>query len=105
MLPKINTNLICTKLLTEMLSYVKIEVDGTEVKNNLLSPNIQQCIRVVDNTYKIAEKQTKIETEFEIRMKNKEGKKIFCCLLKEIYKIVDKQTQEGYSVWHQRKAR
>ena len=91
------TNLICTKSLIEMLSFLRIEKDGTEVKNNLLQPNIQHCIRIVDNTYKLEEqdRKTEIKSEFEIRVKNKEGKKIFSCELKEIYKIVDKQRNEG----------
>ena len=94
-IPKMN--LICTKSLIEMLSFLRIEKDGTEVKNNLLQPNIQHCIRIVDNTYKLEEqdKKTEIKSEFEIRVKNKEGKKIFSCELKEIYKIVDKQRNEG----------
>ena len=80
-----------------MLSFLKIEKDGTEIKNTLLHPNIQQCIRIADNTYKYEEKEKKVEikTEFEIRIKNKEGKKIFSCELKDIYKIVDKQRNEG----------
>lgn len=91
------TNLISTKSLIEMLSYLKIEKDGTEVKHNLLQPNIQHCIRIVNNTYKIEEqdKKTEIKSEFEIRVKNKEGKKIFCCELKDIYKIVDRLKDEG----------
>ena len=91
------TNLICTKSLIEMLSFLRIEKDGTEVKNNLLQPNIQHCIRIVDNTYKLEdkEKKTKIKSEFEIRVKNKDGKKIFSCELKDIYKMVDKQRNEG----------
>ena len=95
MLPKPKNNLICTKSLIEMLSFLRIEKDGTEIKNNLLQPNIQHCIRIVDNTYKIEEKKTEIKTEFEIKIKNKEGKKIFSCLLNDIYKIVDKQSNEG----------
>ena len=95
--PVPKTNLICTKLLIEMLSYLRIEKDGTEIKNTLLQPNIQHCIRIVDNTYKLEdkEKKTEIKTEFEIRIKNKEGKKIFSCELKDVYKIVDKQRNEG----------
>ena len=91
------SNLVCTKTLIEMLSFLKIEKDGTEIKNTLLHPNIQQCIRIADNTYKYEEKEKKVEikTEFEIRIKNKEGKKIFSCELKDIYKIVDKQRNEG----------
>ena len=91
------TNLICTKSLIEMLSYLRIEKDGTEVKNNLLQPNVQHCIRIVNNTYKLDdnEKKNEIKSEFEIRVKNKLGKKIFCCELKDIYKIVDKQRNEG----------
>ena len=91
------TNLISTKSLIEMLSYLRIEKDGTEVKHNLLQPNIQHCIRIVNNTYKLEEqdKKTEIKSEFEIRVKNKEGKKIFACDLKDIYKIVDKQRDEG----------
>ena len=94
-IPKMN--LICTKSLIEMLSFLRIEKDGTEVKNNLLQPNIQHCIRIVDNTYKLEEqdRKTEIKSEFEIRVKNKEGKKIFSCELKDIYKIVDKQRNEG----------
>ena len=92
---KIKNNLICTKTIIEILSFLKIEKDGTEIKNSLLQPNIQHCIRIVDNTYKIEEKKTEIKTEFEIKIKNKEGKKIFSCLLNEIYKIVDKQSNEG----------
>ena len=91
------SNLVSTKTLIEMLSFLKIEKDGTEIKNTLLHPNIQQCIRIADNTYKYEEKEKKVEikTEFEIRIKNKEGKKIFSCELKDIYKIVDKQRNEG----------
>ena len=91
------SNLVSTKTLIEMLSFLKIEKDGTEIKNTLLHPNIQQCIRIADNTYKYEEKEKKVEikTEFEIRIKNKEGKKIFSCELKDIYKIVDKQRSEG----------
>ena len=94
-LPK--TNLICTKSLIEMLSYLRIEKDGTEIKNTLLQPNIQHCIRIVNNTYKLEDKDKKaeIKSEFEIRAKNKEGKKIFCCELKEVYRIIDKQRNEG----------
>ena len=95
MQPKPQNNLICTKSLIEILSFLRIEKDGTEVKSNLLQPNIQHCIRIVDNTYKIEEKKTEIKTEFEIKIKNKEGKKIFSCLLNEIYRIVDKQSNEG----------
>ena len=95
MQPKPKNNLICTKSLIEILSFLRIEKDGTEVKNNLLLPNIQHCIRIVDNTYKLEEKKTEIKREFEIRIKNKEGQKIFSCLLNEIYKIVDKQSNEG----------
>ena len=95
--PVPKTNLICTKSLIEMLSYLRIEKDGTEVKNNLLQPNVQHCIRIVNNTYKLDdnEKKNEIKSEFEIRVKNKLGKKIFCCELKDIYKIVDKQRNEG----------
>ena len=91
------TNLICTKSLIEMLSYLRIEKDGTEVKHNLLQPNVQHCIRIVDNTYKLEDKEKKIEikSEFEIRVKNKEGKKIFSCELKDINRIIDKQRNEG----------
>ena len=91
------SNLVSTKTLIEMLSFLKIEKDGTEIKNTLLHPNIQQCIRIADNTYKYEEKEKKVEikTEFEIRIKNKDGKKIFSCELKDIYKIVDKQRNEG----------
>ena len=91
------TNLICTKSLIEMLSYLRIEKDGTEIKNTLLQPNIQHCIRIVNNTYKLEDKDKKaeIKSEFEIRAKNKEGKKIFCCELKEVYRIIDKQRNEG----------
>ena len=91
------TNLICTKSLIEMLSYLRIEKDGTEIKNNLLQPNIQHCIRIVNNTYKLEDKEKKNETksEFEIRAKNKEGKKIFSCELKDVYRIIDKQRNEG----------
>ena len=91
------SNLVSTKTLIELLSFLKIEKDGTEIKNTLLHPNIQQCIRIADNTYKYEEKEKKVEikTEFEIRIKNKEGKKIFSCELKDIYKIVDKQRNEG----------
>ena len=92
---KITNNLIRTKPIIEILSYLRIEKDGTEVKNNLLQPNIQHCIRIVDNTYKIEEKKTEIKTELEIRIKNKEGKKMFSCLLNEIYRIVDKQSNDG----------
>ena len=95
MLPKPKTNLISTKLIIEILSYLRIEKDGTEIKNNLLQPNIQHCIRIVDNTYKSEEKKTEIKTEFEIKVKNKDGKKIFSCLLNEINRIVDKQSNEG----------
>ena len=95
MQPKPKTNLICTKPLIEILSYLRIEKDGTEIKNNLLQPNIQHCIRIADNTYKLEEKKTEIKTEFEIKIKNKEGQKIFSCLLNEIYRIVDKQSYEG----------
>ena len=95
MQPKPKNNLICTKSLIEILSFLRIEKDGTEVKNNLLLPNIQHCIRIVDNTYKLEEKKTEIKREFEIRIKNKEGQKIFSCLLNEIYRIVDKQSNEG----------
>ena len=95
MQPKPQNNLIRTKSLIEILSFLRIEKDGTEVKSNLLQPNIQHCIRIVDNTYKIEEKKTEIKTEFEIKIKNKEGKKIFSCLLNEIYRIVDKQSNEG----------
>lgn len=91
------TNLICTKSLIEMLSYLRIEKDGTEIKNNLLQPNIQHCIRIVNNTYKLEDKEKKNETksEFEIRAKNKEGEKIFSCELKDVYRIIDKQRNEG----------
>ena len=91
------TNLICTKSLIEMLSYLRIEKDGTEIKNNLLQPNIQHCIRIVNNTYKLEDKEKKNETksEFEIRAKNKEGKKIFSCELKDVFRIIDKQRNEG----------
>ena len=91
------TNLICTKSLIEMLSYLRIEKDGTEIKNNLLQPNIQHCIRIVNNTYKLEdqEKKHEIKSEFEIRAKNKEGKKIFSCELKDVYRIIDKQRNEG----------
>ena len=95
MQPKPKTNLICTKSLIEILSYLRIEKDGTEIKNNLLQSNIQHCIRIVDNTYKTEEKKTEVKTEFEIKIKNKEGQKIFSCLLNEIYRIVDKQSNEG----------
>ena len=95
MLEKTKNNLICTKPIIEILSFLRIEKDGTEIKNNLLQPNIQHCIRIADNTYKIEEKKTEIKTEFEIKIKNKDGKKIFSCLLNEIYKIVDKQSNEG----------
>ena len=95
MQPKPKNNLICTKSLIEILSFLRIEKDGTEVKNNLLLPNIQHCIRIADNTYKLEEKKTEIKREFEIRIKNKEGQKIFSCLLNEIYRIVDKQSNEG----------
>ena len=66
------SNLVSTKTLIEMLSFLKIEKDGTEIKNTLLHPNIQQCIRIADNTYKYEEKEKKVEikTEFEIRIKN-----------------------------------
>ena len=95
--PAPKTNLICTKSLIEMLSYLRIEKDGTEIKNNLLQSNIQHCIRIVNNTYKLEEKEkkTEIKSEFEIRAKNKEGKKIFSCELKEVYRIIDKQRNEG----------
>ena len=95
--PVPKTNLICTKSLIEMLSYLRIEKDGTEIKNNLLQSNIQHCIRIVNNTYKLEEKEkkTEIKSEFEIRAKNKEGKKIFSCELKEVYRIIDKQRNEG----------
>lgn len=92
---KINNNLITSKPIIQILSYLKVEIDGTEVKNNLLQQNIQHCIRIVDNTYKIEEKKTEIKTELEIRIKNKEGKKLFSFLLNEIYRIVDKQSNEG----------
>ena len=95
MQPKPKNNLICTKSLIEILSFLRIEKDGTEVKNNLLLPNIQHCIRIADNTYKLEEKKTEIKREFEIRIKNKEGQKIFSCLLNEIYRIVDKKSNEG----------
>ena len=49
----------------------------------------------MDNTYKTEEKKTEVKTEFEIKIKNKEGQKIFSCLLNEIYRIVDKQSNEG----------
>ena len=95
--PVPKNNLISTKSIVEMLSYLRIEKDGTEIKNTLLQPNIQHCIRIVDNTYKLEDKDNKIEikSEFEIRVKHKEGKKIFSCELKDIYKIVDKQRNEG----------
>jgi len=92
---KTKNNLIKTKPIIEILSFLRIEKDGTEIKNSLLQPNIQHCIRIADNTYKIEDKKTEIKTEFEIKIKNKEGKKIFSCLLNEIYKIVDKQSNEG----------
>ena len=92
---KTKNNLIKTKSIIEILSFLRIEKDGTEIKNSLLQPNIQHCIRIADNTYKIEDKKTEIKTEFEIKIKNKEGKKIFSCLLNEIYKIVDKQSNEG----------
>ena len=95
MQPKPKNNLICTKTLIEILSFLKIEKDGIEVKYNLLLPNVQHCIRIVENTYKLEEKKTEIKTEFEIKIKNKEGLKIFSCLLNEIYRIVDKQSNEG----------
>ena len=95
MQPKPKTNLISTKSLIEILSFLRIEKDGTEIKNNLLQPNIQHCIRIADNTYKLEEKKTEIKTEFEIKKKNKEGQKIFSCLLSEIYKIVDCQSCQG----------
>ena len=95
--PVPKNNLISTKSIVEMLSYLRIEKDGTEIKNTLLQPNIQHCIRIVDNTYKLEDKDNKIEikSEFEIRVKHKEGKKIFSCELKDIYKIVNKQRNEG----------
>jgi len=95
MQPKPKNNLISTKSIIEMLSYLRIEIDGTEIKNNLLQSNIQHCIRLVDNTYKLEDKKTEIKTEFEIKKKNKEGQKIFSCLLKDIYRIIDKQSNEG----------
>ena len=91
----VKQNLIRTKSLAEILSFLRIEREGTEIKNSLLQPNMQHCVRIADNTYKIEEKKTEIKTEFEIRIKNKEGKKIFSCLLNQIYKIVDKQSHEG----------
>ena len=95
MQPKPKNNLVCTKSLIEILSFLRIEKDGTEIKNNLLQPNIQHYIRIADNTYKLEEKKTEIKTEFEIKKKNKEGQKIFSCLLTEIYKIVDCQSNQG----------
>ena len=95
MQPKPKNNLISTKSIIEMLSYLRIEIDGTEIKNNLLQSNIQHCIRLVNNTYKLEDKKTEIKTEFEIKKKNKEGQKIFSCLLKDIYRIIDKQSNEG----------
>ena len=95
MQPKPKNNLISTKSIIEMLSYLRIEMDGTEIKNNLLQSNIQHCIRLVNNTYKLEDKKTEIKTEFEIKKKNKEGQKIFSCLLKDIYRIIDKQSNEG----------
>ena len=92
---KLTDNLICTKTIIQILSYLRVEIDGTEVKNNLLQQNIQHCIRIADNTYKLEEKKTVIKTELEIRIKNKEGKKLFSFLLNEIYRIVDKQSSEG----------
>ena len=95
MQPNPKNNLVCTKSLIEILSFLRIEKDGTEIKNNLLQPNIQHYIRIADNTYKLEEKKTEIKTEFEIKKKNKEGQKIFSCLLTEIYKIVDCQSNQG----------
>ena len=95
MQPKPKNNLVCTKSLIEILSFLRIEKDGTEIKNNLLQPNIQHYIRIADNTYKLEDKKTEIKTEFEIKKKNKEGQKIFSCLLTEIYKIVDCQSNQG----------
>ena len=95
MQPKPKNNLVCTKSLIEILSFLRIEKDGTEIKNNLLQPNIQHYIRIAANTYKLEEKKTEIKTEFEIKKKNKEGQKIFSCLLTEIYKIVDCQSNQG----------
>lgn len=92
---KLTDNLICTKTIIQILSYLRVEIDGTEVKNNLLQQNIQHCIRIADNTYKLEDKKTVIKTELEIRIKNKEGKKLFSFLLNEIYRIVDKQSSEG----------
>ena len=92
---KLTDNLICTKTIIQILSYLRVEIDGTEAKNNLLQQNIQHCIRIADNTYKLEEKKTVIKTELEIRIKNKEGKKLFSFLLNEIYRIVDKQSSEG----------
>lgn len=95
MQPKPKNNLLSTKSIIEMLSFLRIEIDGTEIKNNLLQSNIQHCIRLVDNTYKLEDKKTEIKTEFEIKKKNKEGQKIFSCNLKDIYRIIDKQSNEG----------
>ena len=91
------SNLVKTRTLIEMLSFLRIEKDGTEIKSTLLQPNIQHCIRIAENTYKYEEKENKVEIkrEFEIRIKNKEEKKIFACELKDIYKIVDKLINEG----------
>ena len=57
MQPKPKNNLVCTKSLIEILSFLRIEKDGTEIKNNLLQPNMQHYIRIADNTYKLEEKK------------------------------------------------
>lgn len=77
MQPKPKNNLISTKSIIEMLSYLRIEIDGTEIKNNLLQSNIQHCIRLVNNTYKLEDKKTEIKTEFEIKKRIKKAKKYF----------------------------
>ena len=86
--------IIKTKFITEINSCIKIELNGNEQKNTLLQQNKQNCIRFVENTYKLGENEFS-KLEFEIRVKNKEGKILYTFARNELAKIYNRLCQEG----------
>ena len=86
--------IIKTKFITEISSCIKIELNGNEQKNVQLQQNKQNCIRFVENTYKLGENEFS-KLEFEIRVKNKDGKIIYTFARNELIKIYNRLCQEG----------
>lgn len=89
---KEKAQLISSKKIIEFSAYVKIEKNGLEIKNKLLTQNTISYVIITENKYKLADTTNSLNV-VEVRNKNRDF--IFGCKVKEIIRCIDRFIAEG----------